>query len=68
MTLYYIDPELSTVALKSRELASEHIIAHDIAALPGTVEADIGASRGFLATLAGAVPRDRKSTRLNSSH
>lgn len=55
MTLYYTDPELSTVALKSRTISDEHIVAHDIDALPGTVEADIGASAGFLATLSGAV-------------
>jgi hypothetical protein len=55
MTLYYTDPELSTVPLKSRTLSGEHIVAHDVDALPGTVEADIGASRGFLATIAGAI-------------
>jgi len=55
MTLFYVDPELGTVPLKSRTLSGEHIIARDIVALPGTVEPDIAASRGFLATLAGAV-------------
>jgi len=55
MTLYYTDPTLGTVALKSRTLSGEHIGAHDVNALPGTVEVDIGESRGYLATLASAV-------------
>jgi len=55
MTLYYEDPELGTVALKSRTISDEHIGAHDVTALPGTVEVDIGQSKGYLATLAGAV-------------
>jgi len=57
MTIYYQDPQdpSNFIPIKSRTLSGEHIIARDIIALPGTVETDIGASTGFLATLAGAV-------------
>jgi hypothetical protein len=58
MTVNYTDPVNGPIALKSRVEADEHVIARDIAKLPGTVEADIGESRGFLATLAGAVAVD----------
>jgi hypothetical protein len=53
MTLYYTDPELGTEPLKSRTISGEHIVAHDVDALPGTVEADIGSSKASLATLVG---------------
>jgi hypothetical protein len=66
MTLFYEDPELGTVALKSRTLSDEHIGAHDIVALPGTVETDIGQSRGFLGTLAGAVTANIMSVALQT--
>lgn len=67
MTLFYIDPELGTVPLKSRTISDEHIGAHDVAALPGTVEVDIGQSRGYLATLAGAVAVGRMAVDLSSA-
>ena len=67
MTLYYADPDLGTVPLKSRTISGEHIGAHDITALPGTVEVDIGQSRGYLATLAGAVTVDIMRVALQTS-
>src|SRR6185436_6563166 len=69
MTLYYQDPQDSSnfIPIKSRTLSGEHIIARDIVALPGTVEVDIGQSRGFLATLAGAVTANIVSVALQTS-
>ena len=69
MTLYYQDPQdpSNFIPIKSRTLSGEHIIARDIVALPGTVEVDIGQSRGFLATLAGAVTANIVSVALQTS-
>jgi len=67
MTLYYADPDLSIVPLKSRTLSGEHIVSHDVDALPGTVEQDIGASRGFLATIAAAIPAGSMQAVLQAS-
>jgi len=69
MTLYYQDPQdpSNFIPIKSRTLSGEHIIARDIDMLPGTVEQDIGDSRGFLATLAGAVTGSIMSVALQAS-
>jgi hypothetical protein len=51
--LYYDDPiAAAPLKMKSRMPGDAVIPAHDVESLPGTVESDIGASRGFLATLA----------------
>jgi hypothetical protein len=53
--LYYDDPlAAAPVKMKSRMPGDAIIPAHDVETLPGTVEADIGASKGHLATLVGA--------------
>jgi len=69
MTLYYQDPQdpSNFIPIKSRTLSGEHIIARDIDALPGTVEGDIGASKGFLATLAAAVSANRMAVDLTAA-
>jgi hypothetical protein len=56
MTLYYADPEAgANIPVKTRTVSGEQVPSHDVAALPGTVEADVTASKGFLETLANAV-------------
>lgn len=69
MTLYYQDPQdpSNFIPIKSRTLSGEHILARDIVALPGSVETDIGESRGFLATLSGAVTANIMSVALQTS-
>jgi len=69
MTLYYQDPQdpSNFIPIKSRTLSGEHIIARDIDALPGTVETDIGETRGFLATLAAAVTLQRVAINLDAT-
>jgi hypothetical protein len=53
--LYYDDPLASApVKMKSRMPGDAIIPAHDVESLPGTVEGDIGASKGYLAAIAGA--------------
>lgn len=69
MTLHYPDPELGeNVPVQSRmNDDDEHVPAHDVARLPGTVETDIGSSKTFLQTLAGAVAAGRVAVDLSST-
>jgi len=53
--LFYKDPiAAAPLKMKSRQPGDAIIPAHDVETLPGTVEADIGASKGFLQTIASA--------------
>ncbi len=67
MTLLYTDSTGAQQPVKSRLVSSEHVPAHDVISLPGTVESDIGASKGFLLTLAGAVSSGRVAVDLSST-
>lgn len=66
--LYYKDPVATTpLKMKSRMPADAIIPAHDVESLPGAVESDIGASKGFLATLAGAITASRMAVDLTAA-
>jgi hypothetical protein len=66
--LYYKDPVAAApLKMKSRQPADAIIPAHDVEKLPGTVETDIGASKGFLQTLAGTVTLGRVAVDLSSA-
>jgi hypothetical protein len=66
--LYYDDPvAASPVKMKSRAVADTTVPSHDVESLPGTVEPDISASRGFLATLAGAIASGRMAVDLTTA-
>lgn len=60
MTLYYADPEAgANIPVKTRTVSGEQVPGHDVLALPGTVEADIGDSKAAMEALAAAVTANR---------
>jgi hypothetical protein len=68
VTINYADPVAGiAVPIKSRTDGGQHVLARDIERLPGTVENDIGDSRGFLETLAGIVSAGRAAVSLSGT-
>lgn len=66
--LHYDDPVAgSPLKMKSRQDGDSTVPAHDVAALPGTVEADIGFIKTFLNTVAGAIASGRMLVDLSAA-
>jgi hypothetical protein len=66
--LYYADPvAVSPLKMMSRMVGDAVVPSHDVEGLPGTVEADIGSSNGFLATIAGAIAANRMGVDLTAA-
>jgi hypothetical protein len=67
MALKVTDGAGDPAQLASDVLGDVHTTHHRVTNLPGTTEADLAASRGFLATIAAAVPGGRMAVDLTTA-